>query len=162
MIPLAPQIKYYWSKTWKTTHCKTVWWLTSVGSCRWRLNSAIVAPFGSRLKCLIVYHFCLLYKILKYIYSIFLFFFKYSPTKVAAYICPFITTIYALYLKYYYWYNFVMQCWPWQNGELALAELSLKGTRGVVEVGQTFSYSGDGDDYDDAGGDNDGCGVGDD
>ena len=58
-----------------------------------------------------------------------------------------------------------MQCWPWQNGELALAELGLKWTRGVVEVSQTLSYSGNGDDYDDADGggdDDDGCGGGDD
>ena len=39
-----------------------------------------------------------------------------------------------------------MQCSPWQDGELALAKLCLEGTGGVVEVGQTLSYSGDEDD----------------
>ena len=32
---------------------------------------------------------------------------------------------------------------PWQDGELALAEFCLKGPRGVVKVGETFSYSED-------------------
>ena len=36
---------------------------------------------------------------------------------------------------------------PWQDGELALAEFCLKRPRGVVEVGETFSYSEDEDFY---------------
>ena len=32
---------------------------------------------------------------------------------------------------------------PWQDGELALAEFCLKRPRGVVKVGETFSYSED-------------------
>ena len=39
-----------------------------------------------------------------------------------------------------------MQWSPWQDGELALAKLGLEGAGGVVEVGQTLSYSGDEDD----------------
>ena len=37
---------------------------------------------------------------------------------------------------------------PWQDGELALAEFCLKRPRGVVEVGETFSYSEDNGLYD--------------
>ena len=51
-----------------------------------------------------------------------------------------------------------MQWSPWQDGELALAKLGLEGTGGVVEVGQTLSYSGDDDD----GGDDAGSGYVDD
>ena len=55
----------------------------------------------------------------------------------------------ALAFFYYYLYYF-LYCLlsPWQDGELALAEFCLKRPRGVVEVGEAFSYSEDNGLYD--------------